>query len=333
MNPALKIYFLFFCGYIYSIVGSFSQGNLVVNPSVEDTMQCPIYSYPDSLAVGWSACSISPDYFHPCANTAWPCTTSATCGFGVPDNFVGYQMAYDGIAYMGLLIFDGSVTDNREALQVQLTQPLVPGTKYFVSAYISMADTFPYICSCDKFGFRFTNAVYVISKSAVDNFSHIHSDVIITDSMGWTKVGGSFVADSAYQRLLIGNFYSDFNTNRNPPCDSIGGGYYGAYYYLDMVCVSTDSLECNLVGINNEKDALSGFTFYPNPSVNYLNIDFPSLTKSYEIIIYDLLGREISRHKINTGHAQIDVTNIKQGIFVLSIFYNNKLYNYKLLKQ
>src|SRR6185503_9492391 len=99
------------------------------------------------------------------------------------------------------------------------------------------------------------------------NFSHIHCDSIIKDQINWIRVSGSFIADSTYKYLIIGNFYDDAHT------DTFDCPDY-ALYYVDMICVSTDSLKCSGVsqGITPTQNMNSVY-IYPNPANLILQIN------------------------------------------------------------
>nr|MBK9651723.1 hypothetical protein [Bacteroidota bacterium] len=45
--------------------------------------------------------------------------------------------------------------------------------------------------------------------SSLQNHALIYANKVITDSIGWTKISCSFVADSAYEYLATGNFFVD----------------------------------------------------------------------------------------------------------------------------
>src|SRR6185503_1370215 len=120
--------------------------NLVPNPSFEDTLQCPNFPQPTiNYALYWSSYGGTPDYLNPCANIIQPL-------WGVPNNLAGYQYAYSGNSYAGLITWYVSVICClRENMGVQLIQPLVIGTKYFASCYISNGDSSQANSSSNKF--------------------------------------------------------------------------------------------------------------------------------------------------------------------------------------
>lgn len=297
--------------FLFLLLAQFVQGqNLVPNPSFEDTINCPSSGGGILAATGWINSNQSPDYFNACANISIP-------GLGVPHNYIGHQTAFDGNAYAGILIYYPSL---REFIEVHLTQALTTGTKYFVSAYTSRADsgdTPPSTCSCNNFGFRFSIGAYdyyMFNPAPVNNFSHVHSDSIITDNLNWTRIAGSFIADSAYQYLTLGNFYDDANTDTL----SCSNSSTYAYYYVDAVCVSTDSLSClNWTGINEPSANSNGIYVYPNPVNNALFLGnlFSELTYSFT----NISGQKIKCGNINNQTNQIDVSSLEAGIYILTI--------------
>lgn len=174
--------------------------NLVPNPSFEDTVSVPLGGVIDD-ATGWINCGLTPDYYNPAFD-------SDGFGFGVPNCFyTGYQNALDGFSFAGLGLTQIPEQPG-EFIGVQLTQPLTIGTRYYVSGYISRADDFR--CSTNNFCFRFFNSMYFSpgNPPAFDNFAQVGSTVINSDSLNWQFINGSFVADSAYQYLVMGNFFN-----------------------------------------------------------------------------------------------------------------------------
>ncbi|CAN5410133.1 hypothetical protein BH10BAC1_BH10BAC1_15130 [soil metagenome] len=317
MKRTISILFLLSCLFV-------KAQNLVPNPSFESITACPFFS-DISYAKGWANYYGSPDCYNSC---------STPSSFGTPYNWVGRQSAYDGNGYAGIVTYASG--SQREVIANQLDQTLIIGTKYFVSAYVSRADsadTFPFTCSANKFGFKFSTIPYLWSSGSyapINNSSHVHSDSIITNKIGWTKVSGSFIADSAYQYIMLGNFYDNTNT------DTLGCGYSlaTAYYYVDMICVSTDSLQCDVPTHISREDNLIEFSVYPNPSIGIISIEFPNSVKTYDIIIYNSFGQiVVSKQKVNSSYYSIDISDFSDGVFLIKILYDNQFFYSKLLKQ
>jgi hypothetical protein len=209
--------------------------NLVRNPSFETYSICP-GSTSQLTCSFWYVSQNSPDYFNVCSGSG--------ASTGVPENVCGTQSAASGVAYTGILcygIFSPTyVPEGREYITGELTTPLVPGTRYYVSFKVSRSE----MCShaIDHLGAKFLTSAP--DPLAISNNAQIVSTAVISDQNSWTLISGSFVADAAYTYISIGNHYSDALTTVNF-LDPVTLGY-NAYYYIDDVCVSTVPSTCSV---------------------------------------------------------------------------------------
>jgi hypothetical protein len=300
-----------------------AQINLVPNPSFEDTIQCPAFPQPTiNYALYWSSYGSTSDYFNSCANN--------NMFWGVPNNVTGFQNAKLGNAYAGFVTWCNS-PNLREYLGVQLMSPLEIGTKYFVSFYVSNADSANASggnnnSSTNNVGLKFSNVLYTYTDQApIDNISHVHADSIITDKINWTRIRGTYIADSAYQYLILGNFYDDFNTS----VDTMHPVSFNcAYYYIDAVCVSTDSLyDASWIGLGEFNQDYK-LAIFPNPSSNFISINNEKYFK--EVFITNCLGIQVKEEKLNSGLNQINISSLAAGIYLLDF---DRKYYCKLIVQ
>lgn len=299
--------------------------NYVYNSGFEQHIFCPNDQYQISYATGWSAVRETPDYFNACSPS---CSLNINC-VGVPQNIFGFQPAFEGNAYAGIIVYRYPPQNFREYIMSQLMLRLMPGHKYYVSAYISRANWIASNGACNNFGFKFyTTYAY----PAIDNFSHIHETNIITDSTNWTKISGSFIADSSYAYLAIGNFYDDQHTDTLNVEPGPGNIENFAYYYVDKICVSSDSLICNLSTGIDHIDLAQDFKISPSPFSENLNIAGNS-NETTEIILYDIYSRKIFRKEfINT--LSICTQNFEEGIYLYVIIGKNEIIKQgKIIKQ
>lgn len=261
---------------------------------------------------------------------------------------MGFQYPYDGGAYVGIYTIASNYAGDatyRECISSKLTTTLTVGTTYFFSMQVARGVMLnPFLsdsvggadCSnetnaaTNKIGVLFTTNKYDITNNVpISNFAHIYSSGIISDTTNWTRISGTFISDSAYQYINIGNFFDDAHTDtlrtvqwQNPtPCH--------AYYYIDSLSLSAD----NSMGIDNiyqEKDILA----FPNPVQNdYFFIKSNSLSQS--ISIYNQYGQSI-KYKTSfvdgkTSKILFD-EEIEKGIYILEITSKNKIYHFSLIK-
>src|SRR5688572_3495627 len=107
-----------------------AQTNLILNPSFEDTLECPDYLGQIEFAEHWIMAVPTSDYFNGCTNGV---ITS------VPRNFFGYQHPRTGMAYGGFTARTLVQDTSHEIIGQKLLQPLETGTRYYLSFYISLA--------------------------------------------------------------------------------------------------------------------------------------------------------------------------------------------------
>ncbi len=295
--------------------------NLVSNPSFEDTVACPTLLTQIDLATGWMSFSFTPDYFNACA------PSNIIAPVSVPHNIWGDQLAHTGNAYVGFATYSAGATNSREYIATQLIQPLAIGQKYFLSFYVSSA--FGYIQSgypgmaTNNIGALFSTVAYSQSNPQhVDNFAHIVDSIIINDTINWVKISGSFIADSAYQYLSIGNFFDDINTNvitigvHNPNA---------AYYYLDDVKLSTDSTFVN--GIDDYNSNV--IKIFPNPARDWILV---SGNRLKEIALYDVLGNLCyEAPDLSVSTCKMNISNYAEGIYFLRAKSGNEYITKKIV--
>ncbi len=301
-----------------------SQINLVPNWSFEDYSSCPSFTGDLDKAVGWTCYNESPDYFNECANL------TPELELGVPVNARGHQMPIHGNSYIGIGTYFKTSSDTREHGGVMLQTPLDIGTTYYVSYHISLADTVSLDCPTNKIGVRFTMTEfdYLSSPSPIDNFAHIYSNAIVTDQVNWTKVFGSFVADAAYPYLMLGNFFDDANTdtvNCWGPSSSV------SYYYVDAVCVSTDSsFTQNYLGLSNS-DLQNRVQIFPSPTSDFLNIYCSECASDIHYSMTDLSGKSVLAGIIESSVA-IDMRSLANGLYIINLRSGDDSIEKKIIK-
>jgi len=291
--------------------------NLVPNFSFEDTVSCPDLLTEIEKATGWMSFSLSPDYFNSCA------IGNASVPVSVPHNIWGDQPAYSGNAYAGFVAYKAGATNTREYIGAQLNEPLVIGQKYYIAFFVSNA--FGYLqnqypgSACNNLGVKFTTAIHSQADPLYpDNFAHVLDTLIILDTVNWVKISGSFVADSSYKYICIGNFFDDSNTSTA----LIGGLLNDAYYYLDNIILTTDSSLIGIYPVIMDKPAISVFPNPTNNEVTISGIDIDNLE------IQDLLGRKIDIPIIrqDISHYQINLSFLSEEIYILKIYLINDQY-------
>ena len=296
-----------------------AQINLVPNPSFEDTVYCPFGLGQMDASKGWFSYRESPDYYNSCNlyNTS------------VPNANFGYQLANSGSAFIGVIAFhknNSPVGHNyREYAGIELIAPAQVGTKYYFSFYAVLAERYTGF-ACNNLGLRlFTNSYSLSNPAPLDNFSHLKFDSLLTDSINWHRVSGSFIADSAYQYVCIGNF----NDNLNTDTLIVTSFQTTAYYFIDDICVTTDSLY-NETWTGLPDIEHSEISIWPNPVQDYFQ--YKSNDKIKTIEVYDSRGKLIKSEQVNSMEGRINIGVLSEGIYFASFRKEKTISVYKLLK-
>jgi OOP family OmpA-OmpF porin len=316
----IKIYILLLILLPLSIFG---QQNLVPNPSFENHTTCPDGPAELPFAYPWFQPTLgTPDYFNTC---------SVYSDMDIPQNFMGNQFPHSGSAYSGFfacfVYYDSLLPDYREYCEVKLDSPLLNGTDYFVTFFISLADSMNY--ATDAIGAFFSNDTIkndtgYFLNSITPQIENTAGDFLIAKA-GWTKISKKYTATGGEQFLTIGNFKNRINTDTI----SVSGGsanvgqsdYWGGYYYIDDVCISTDSNYAETwTGLLDEHSG--NIKIYPNPCTNVLFVK--NINEPVDFSITNFFGEIVKEGKLDKTPSEINVSSIPPGIFYLRI--DNKFY-------
>lgn len=306
----MRLFFLFFILISFVFHDSLAQGNLVPNPSFEIHDSCPDNLDHISMALGWKSLNLSPDYFHKCSDSSMT----------IPMNRIDFQDGFSSSdsAYAGFMTTNYRDT-TREFLGIELTSPMQIGVRYFISFIISATNRGNCSCFCDKIGVKFLNNFQSLNNHnshLIDNTAHFYIDSILTDSINWIFIKGSFIADSAYTAIVIGNFFK--LDHMNIYCLN-GIGVY-AYYFIDRICVSSDSSYCNSLTYQGEIDVNPNIKVVYLSSNQQIKIEKPLNDSRYtKFELYNSLGQIVLNSNLNNATVYIDVPNISAGIYILRI--------------
>ncbi|MBK9147686.1 MAG: hypothetical protein IPM12_07705 [Flavobacteriales bacterium] len=293
--------------------------NLVPNPGFEETDSCTF-----GLGLGelqdWYSANVTPDHLQSCQ----PYGTAN----GLPSNLITFQYPFEGENCVGLITYhqNGPADQQREWIMAHLQEPMVVGQTYYCSfranAGFGGNAQYPQIwLANDKVGMLFTTYdrewTWGDPFPSPPNTAHVHYPQVLSDTVGWTLVSGSLVADSAYQYVIIGQFFSNALTDTlhfaSP--SSVFPWYPRAYTLIDAVCVSPNPKGCELAqGI--QEPSVTTVALYPNPATDQLLLEG---AEGLWVTAQDGLGRVVWQGRSSGARYALLVRHWARGSYTLRV--------------
>jgi hypothetical protein len=301
--------------------------NLVPNPSFELHDSCLEVNtaYTEETGpLGWFSAGGTGDYFLSCLPYG--------AFNGVPLSSWAFQYPQDGECYVGLVTYQQG-TEIREFFMIQLTEPMLEGLTYFASFYASPTWGGPQpqmYLAASHVGMLFTTQPRPWVNGDLwptgGNLAQVYHPWVISDTVGWTLVSGSFVADSAYQYVMLGNHFD------NATSDTLHFGDFNwtakAHSLIDNVCVSTDPKGCPLaLGVSNP--ALDAVVLFPNPASEQIALN--AVPQGTDIVIHDALGRLLWREENLSGAWGLNVLTWPRGAYVVHLEQQGRYRSFKFM--
>ncbi|MCK9320769.1 MAG: T9SS type A sorting domain-containing protein, partial [Bacteroidales bacterium] len=110
------------------------------------------------------------------------------------------------------------------------------------------------------------------------------------------------------------------------PCESVEA--YRSAPNLDIYDYST------CIGLEDIVKENIDFIVYPNPAKDNITITTKQLEGGI-LSLYDIMGKEILRRRINNDETILDINSLKAGIYILKVLdkENSIVGNKKIIKQ
>ncbi|WP_299667783.1 T9SS type A sorting domain-containing protein [uncultured Polaribacter sp.] len=119
--------------------------------------------------------------------------------------------------------------------------------------------------------------------------------------------------------IPISNWTLDLTTLREFKVVGNGTIYFDNFYFYNQATASV------------ENNKLLGFSMYPNPASNRLNISAVDVIKNADI--FNVIGKKVKHIDINNSRASIDISDLSTGIYLIKYSVNNKVGTAKFIKQ
>jgi len=104
-----------------------------------------------------------------------------------------------------------------------------------------------------------------------------------------------------------------------------------AYYVFVVNSGSVTDIVIDGTNLGLGDNTIEGFSFYPNPSNETLNL--LSIDNIESVAIYNILGQKVIDQNIEATSTQLNVAGLSTGTYIMKVSVNGQLGTYKIIKR
>jgi len=227
------------------------QVNYVKNGGFEQYSRCP-YSFDQiKFAINWQPIDTInhppvDSFGSPNCTPEYCNTCDSNYGYAsVPANALFYHYPHigNGMASVGMYSDESFPTSyKRDYLQGHLYKPLKANQSYCVTFFVVLDSKSEY--SVNHIGAYFDNGIIDTTQNCglpqTTHIPQVQTLNVISDTLNWTKIEGSFIATGTETYITIGNFYDKAHTSAVPFLPGINNSNGAAYLVDDVSVVESD---------------------------------------------------------------------------------------------
>ncbi|WP_445451983.1 GEVED domain-containing protein [Flavobacterium sp. 25HG05S-40] len=125
------------------------------------------------------------------------------------------------------------------------------------------------------------------------------------------------------------NFFSTLNLTGQTPGDTLLISVWR--FSLGTGVDGTFKISAYDASLGNGTIDNANFAFYPNPVTSVLNLSYNKEISNVEV--FNLLGQKVSSNVFNATDAQIDMTNLSNGAYMVKVTSENVVKTIRVIKQ
>ncbi|MEZ4779611.1 MAG: T9SS type A sorting domain-containing protein [Flavobacteriaceae bacterium] len=104
-----------------------------------------------------------------------------------------------------------------------------------------------------------------------------------------------------------------------------------SYYCFVLNTGGVTDIEFTECTLDVSSNTIEGFTFYPNPANDRLNLTSVEMIES--VALYNILGQKVIDLDVNATNSQIDVSKLSVGAYIMKVSSNGQTGTYKVIKK
>lgn len=199
---------------------------------------------------------------------------------------------------------------------LEVTTALIDGDSYFASQTIDGCES--------AVRFEITVSINVVNAPAGEGTQEVPADSTLEDIVLEGVIGTVTWyatledAQAAVNPIEVATILED------------GENYFAAQTVEG--CTSADVFEVTIDVVLDARDFdAKAFRYYPNPVKDVLKVSYSSNIS--EITVYNLLGQPVMSQKFNTLEANLDMSNLSDGTYMLNITSGDMVKTVKVIKK
>jgi hypothetical protein len=142
----------------------------------------------------------------------------------------------------------------------------------------------------------------------------------------WSSISISGGTIDVYAQHTLGMMTYICSSTDTLTLGKLESGNYNLLYHLSCAPYPTgsdlDSIYFTVQTYTGKetKSPQLPFTLYPNPAHDIVNIQLPDNASDAEIIVTDIQGREQIRLTSNLGQAEMDMSHLAKGVYLIRLY-------------
>lgn len=173
----------------------------------------------------------------------------------------------------------------------------------------------------------FSSTDFTLTVNSAMKSIHINHDDMNVTIIGNFDVNEGNITPSFQETGIWYDYFSGDSIVVNSVTEPIGlqAGEYHIY--------TTKRLQLpNFVSVNEIiYDTKGRVDIYPNPASGKVNIKINNFDGEASISIFDIQGRNVFEGKMNSAQIQVDINDLKKGMYILNVSVDSKTYVNKLM--
>lgn len=102
------------------------------------------------------------------------------------------------------------------------------------------------------------------------------------------------------------------------------------YYVFVLNTGGITDIVINATMLGVDENAIEGFSFYPNPTNNIVNLKAQAAIE--KATVFNMLGQRVVEMSNNTNSMELNVSSLAKGTYIMKVTVNGELGTYKLIK-